>query len=100
MPTNPKALKTYYDHKIMQLKEEGDTSQVCQLYDQDPAKKDKVALRSGLDMLRSAASASKGVIDQWALVACQQKIHRELQPVGLRQSWWRRLLLCLRWPTG
>jgi hypothetical protein len=63
--SSPVALKVYYDSKILQLKEEGDTSQVCQLYDQDPAKKDKVVLRSGNGMLRSAASVSKGVIDQW-----------------------------------
>jgi hypothetical protein len=66
---NPKALAIYWAHKIRQGKEEGNTSQVNQLYDQDPAKKDKVALRSGADMLRQAASVSNGVVDQWGLVA-------------------------------
>jgi hypothetical protein len=37
----PKALQMYYDHKIIEVKEEADTSHVCQLHDQDPAKKDK-----------------------------------------------------------
>jgi hypothetical protein len=66
--SSPEALKIYYEMKILQLKEEGDTSQVNQLYDQEPAKKDKVVLRSGVDMLRQAASVSKGVLDQYALV--------------------------------
>ena len=66
---NPKALAIYWAHKIRQGKEEGNTSQVNQLYDQDPAKKDKVALRSGADMLRQAASVSNGGVDQWGLVA-------------------------------
>ena len=42
----PKALQIYYDHKILQAKEEADTSHVCQLYDQQPAKKDKKELRN------------------------------------------------------
>ena len=66
--SSPIALDIYYKHKILQVKEEGDTSQLCQLYDQDPAKKDKGALYSGNDMLRQAASSTKGVIDQYGLV--------------------------------
>jgi ribosomal protein L12E/L44/L45/RPP1/RPP2 len=66
--SSPKVLQIYYDHKILQAKEEGDTSQLCQLYDQEPAKCDKVSLRSGVDMLRQAASVTLGVVDQWALV--------------------------------
>lgn len=65
--SSPKDLQIYADAKIMQLKEEGDTSHVNQLYDQDPAKKDKVAMRSGLDMLRQAVSGLMAV-DQWQLV--------------------------------
>ena len=65
----PKALAIYWAHKIMQAKEEGDTSHVCQLYDQQPAKEDKVVLRCGTSMLRQAASVTKGVVDQWGLVA-------------------------------
>ena len=61
---DPAVLTIYWDHKIMQGKEEGDTSQVCQLYDQDPAKNDKVLLHSGVDMLRSAAAVSLGIVDQ------------------------------------
>ena len=33
---DPAVLKIYWDHKSTQGKEEGDTSQVCRLYDQDP----------------------------------------------------------------
>jgi hypothetical protein len=31
---SPEALQIYYDHKIIQVKEEGDSSQVNQTYDQ------------------------------------------------------------------
>ena len=65
----PEALAIYWALKIRQAKEEGHTSHVCQFYDQEPAKKDKVVLRSGTAMLRQAASVSKGVVDQWGLVA-------------------------------
>ena len=41
---------------------------MCQLYDQNPAKNDKVLLHSGVDMLRSAAAVSLGIVDQWKLV--------------------------------
>ena len=66
---NPQALAIYWRYRIIQVKEEGDTSQVCQLYDRDPAKKDKVVLRDGNAMLREAASVTRGVVDQWGLVA-------------------------------
>ena len=66
---NPQALAIYWRYRIMQIKEEGDTSQVNQLYDRDPAKKDKVVLRDGNAMLREAASVTRGVVDQWGLVA-------------------------------
>ena len=49
--------------------EEGDTSHVCQMYDQEPAKQDKVVQRSGVSILREAAQLPKGVVDQWGLVA-------------------------------
>ena len=66
--SSPEALAIYYAYKIMQLKEEGDTSQVNQLYDQQPAKSDKVVLRAGTGILRQAATVTKGCLDQWGLV--------------------------------
>ena len=59
----------FLKYKIMLVKEEGDSSHVCQLYDQDPAKKDKAELRFWLDKLRNVASLTRGCIDQWALLA-------------------------------
>ena len=35
------ALKAFYDHKILVVKEEGDTLHVCQVYNKDVAKEDK-----------------------------------------------------------
>ena len=67
--SSPEALSIYWALKIRQAKEEGHTSHACQFYDQEPAKKDKVVLRSGTAMLRQAASVSKGVVNQWGLVA-------------------------------
>jgi hypothetical protein len=67
--SSPEALAIYWALKIRQAKEEGHTSHTCQFYDQEPAKKDEVVLRSGTAMLRQAASVSKGVVDQWGLVA-------------------------------
>ena len=60
----PRGSGDLLDHKTMQGKEEGegDTGHVCKLYDQEPAKKEKAALRSGTGMLRQAASVSQGVV--------------------------------------
>jgi hypothetical protein len=67
--SNPEVLQIYRDRRILQGKEEGDTSQVCQMYNGEPAKSDKRALRSGVDMLRQAASYSQGVVSQWDLIS-------------------------------
>lgn len=54
----PKALEILWKYKILQVKEEGDTSHVCQMYDQEPAKRDKAVQRTGTCMLRVAAGLS------------------------------------------
>jgi len=66
---SPKALDVYYKNKILLVKEEGDTSHVCQIYDQLPAKQDKAECKFWLDKLRHIASLTKGVVDQWILIA-------------------------------
>ena len=50
------------------LKEEGDTSHVCQSYDQYSAKKNKSRLREDTYVLHSWIHATRGVLDSWWLV--------------------------------
>ena len=46
--SSPEAMQIYYDKKIVLLKEDGDTSHVCQSYDQKVAKDDKRSMRGSL----------------------------------------------------
>ncbi len=54
------ALQIYYDHKIIQVKEEGDSSQVNQTYDQCVARQDKRENNLGLSLARHAAVVTRG----------------------------------------
>jgi len=67
--SSAKVMEIFLKYLILLVKEEGDSSHVCQLYDQDPAKKDKAELRFWLDKLRHIASVVHGHVDQWALLA-------------------------------
>lgn len=60
----PEALKVFADHKILIVKEEGDTSHVCQAYDKDVAKEDKRHHHSLLHRIRLDIDMA----DQWTLV--------------------------------
>lgn len=75
------AMKIYEAHKIMLLKEEGDTSHVCQAYDQEVAKADKRCMRTSLAFLRRAGQVTKGntPIDGWQLIHVALAIVRELE---------------------
>ena len=77
---SPKALKTYYDLKILLVKEEGDCSQVAQIYDQLVAKQDKAVCGYWMDKLRHTASITKGVVDQYTLVQIGLQAVREGTP--------------------
>ena len=57
---SPEALQIYYDHKIIQVKEEGDSSQVNQTYDQCVARQDKRENNLGLSLARHAAVVTRG----------------------------------------
>jgi hypothetical protein len=63
------ALQVFSDHKILVLKEEGDTSHVCQAYDKDVAKEDKRHHRSLLHMIRLEID----IDDRWTLVLVANK---------------------------
>lgn len=73
----------YNESKIILLKEDGDTSHVCQAYDQDVAIKDKITMRSCLDYLRQSEKLQKNVIDGWDLIHVGLAAVRELDP----KSW-------------
>ena len=60
------SLKVFTDYKIFIVKEEGDTSQVNQAYDQVVARSDKRAIHSLLDTVRTH---SKKVLSQFDLIA-------------------------------
>jgi hypothetical protein len=53
---------------ILSLKEEGDTSHVCQAYDKHVTKGDKAAKYLSLSILRTGFKSSNLLIDQWSLV--------------------------------
>ena len=58
------------DHKILIVKEEGDTSQVCQAYDKDAAKGDKRHHRNLLNGIRLQIP----IVDCWHLVFVANKV--------------------------
>ena len=78
--SSEKAMTIYAEQKIMLVKEEGDTSHVCQAYDQEVAKADKRSMRSSLAFLRSTTQLTKGVVDGWQLVHVALAMVRELAP--------------------
>ena len=64
--TLDKAIELFAKYKIQIVKEEGDTSQVNQSYDQDVAKKDKCYMRANLELIRHKLGKK---VDQWSLIA-------------------------------
>ena len=59
------AQEAFFRHKILILKEEGDTSHLNQAYDQSVAKNDKASMRANLDMVRPYIGVR---LDQWFLI--------------------------------
>lgn len=74
------AMAVYRDANILLIKEEGDTSHVCQAYDQQTAKDDKVTMRQCLTYLRKSEKLSKSVVDGWDLIHVALAAVRELSP--------------------
>lgn len=74
------AMEIYEKHNIILLKEEGDTSHVCQAYDQQVAKDDKRSMRNCLRYLREHNLLTRSVLDGWDLVHVGLAAVRELQP--------------------
>ena len=62
---DPETLEVFAKYKILIVKEEGDTSQMCQAYDQNVAKTDKRFTREMLDRFKFNVSNN---VDQWELI--------------------------------
>ena len=60
-----KALEMFNEYKILVIKEEGDTSQVSQAYDQHVARQDKQWVREFIDAVKNH---HRQMIDQWQLI--------------------------------
>ena len=76
--SSEKAMEIYAAHKVLLLKEDGDTSHVCQMYDQRVARDDKKSMRQSLGYLRQSNKLVKGTIDGWQLVHVALAAVREL----------------------
>lgn len=61
-------MEIYAENKILILVEEAETSHVNQVYDQDPAKCDKSAMRAALTLLRERSTVVQRAVDAWDLV--------------------------------
>ena len=61
----PAALEIFARYNILVIKEEGDTSHMCQAYDQEVARSDKRWTREILDAYRLGVH---GVLSQWELI--------------------------------
>eukprot|EP00956_Cyclotella_meneghiniana_P008732 scaffold11931_cov56-Cyclotella_meneghiniana.AAC.4 len=77
----PDQLLVFSDYKILVIKEEGDTSQVCQAYDQIVAKEDKRRARELLDTIKRF---KKNPINQWDLILI---LNEALNEVAKSQAW-------------
>ena len=65
------ALKHRWDNKVISLKEEPDSSSICQAYDKYAAKSDKAVQRVNLALLRKIFNEGTiDIIDQWKLLHC------------------------------
>ena len=63
-------LKIFSDHEILIVKEEGDTSHVCQAYGKEVSLSNKRHHRSFLNGIRAEIS----MVDQWTLVIVANKV--------------------------
>ena len=80
---DPETLLVFHQHKILVIKEEGDTSQVSQAYDQLVARQDKAWVREFLDVIKTY---KRQVIDQWQLIVI---VNQALNEVEKGKSTWR-----------
>ena len=68
-------MKLRYEAKIVMGKEEGDTSHICQVYDDQVSKMDKRLSGEAISDLNNVSFLYKCVVDQYGLVhACPYAI--------------------------
>ena len=65
--SNFHTMRLYYDAKILLVKEEADSSQVNQMFDQLVARNDKRVLRECLVWLNNNTGMCKGKLTSWDL---------------------------------
>ncbi len=78
---NSDALLVFCNYKILVIKEEGDTSQVSQAYDQMMAKADKRQFRDFVDTVRARY---KSVLNQWGIIII---VNNSLNQVATTKAW-------------
>jgi hypothetical protein len=84
------ALLLFEEHKIIVIKEEGDTSHVSQAYDQMVAKADKRKFRELIDTFRAH---QKGVINQWSMILIVNHALNEVAKTDARSKSFERVNL-------
>ena len=67
---NLPSLKKRVIHKILSLKDEGDSSSFNQAYDREVAKANKNIQRMNLSYLRQDCRYNQSIVDQWKLLCC------------------------------
>ena len=58
------------EHKVISLKEDGDTLHINQAYDSFTAKNDKAIYREALNWLQRDKIKNSNIVDQWEFVLC------------------------------
>ena len=80
---SPAALEIFARFNILMIKEEGDTSHMCQAYDQEVARSDKRWTREILDAYRLGVH---GVLSQWELILGINAALNKADPKAWRRS--------------
>ena len=74
---------TFFHHKILIIKEEGDTSQVNQSHDQSVAGNDKAGMRQLVDLV---APKLRAKMDQWCLIGLAINAQLKVEPKAWSDS--------------
>jgi hypothetical protein len=75
-----KANQERLDANILSLKEDGDTSHLCQAYNKHVTKGYKAAKARILSFMRSGSRVTKTIIDQWSLINIGMYAVRDTKP--------------------
>ena len=81
--TSLKLMEDYSEYKVLALKEKGNTSHVCQSYDQDYVKQDNSSSRNDTSATHSCIPATIDVLNNWCLANVGLQAVKKLP----RESW-------------